>query len=409
VQVTRRIVAERSVLDVPSNSATHDNSKGNEMRDQLLSVPKVTILGLFKHLNDGVVGFDHDRLKKTECVDRLLGAYSTEQIAEALNAVGASVDVAEVTDVVPKATRSAPVAAHGVDQGAIAQQIAALFGAMASSAVDEVKVKAIVDTAIADAVKRLVNRVEVKVAEQPTVDVGVQHSHFEILLKACSARTPEGNRLNVWLRGPAGSGKTTAAKMVAKALAMTFTFNGAISTPFELTGFIDANGRCVRTPFRDAWERGGVYLFDEVDSSNPNAVTAFNAALANGVYAFPDGMVERHPDCVVIAGANTSGNGATHEYVGRMKQDGAFLDRFVEIEWPIDERLEAALVPNAAWVERVQGVRQRVKDRGIKGHMVTPRASVFGSALLAAGLDMKTVERMTLKKGLADDAWNEIK
>lgn len=375
------------------------------MRDQLLSVPKATILDLFKHLNSGAVGFDHERAKKTECVDRLLSAYSTDQINEALAAVGTPVDV---TDVVPKATRSAPVT-HAVDQGAIAQQIAALFGAMASSAVDEVKVKSIVDSAIADAVKRLVNRVEVVIPDQPKVDVGVQHSHFEILLKACSARTPEGNRLNVWLRGPAGSGKTTAAKMVAKALAMTFTFNGAISTPFELTGFIDANGRCVRTPFRDAWERGGVYLFDEVDSSNPNAVTAFNAALANGVYAFPDGMIERHPDCVVIAGANTSGNGATHEYVGRMKQDGAFLDRFVEIDWPIDEKLESALVPNAAWVERVQGVRQRIKDRGIKGHMVTPRASVFGSALLAAGLDMKTVERMTLKKGLADDAWNEIK
>lgn len=381
------------------------------MRDQLLSLPKASILDLFKHFNDGVVGFDHERVKKTECVDRLLAMpnVSFGMIEDAIKAVGAKPFVEDdVTDVVPKATRSAPVASH-VDQGAIAQQIAALFGAMASSAVDEVKVKSIVDTAIADAVKRLVNRVEIKIPDQPPVDVGVQHSHFEILLKACSARTPEGNRLNVWLRGPAGSGKTTAAKMVAKALSMTFTFNGAISTPFELTGFIDANGRCVRTPFRDAWEKGGVYLFDEVDSSNPNAVTAFNAALANGVYAFPDGMIERHPDCVVIAGANTSGNGATHEYVGRMKQDGAFLDRFVELDWPIDEQLEAALVPNASWVQRVQAVRQRVKDRGIKGHMVTPRASVFGSALLAAGLDLKTVERMTLKKGLADDAWNEIK
>jgi MoxR-like ATPase len=197
--------------------------------------------------------------------------------------------------------------------------------------------------------------------------------------------------------------------MTAKALNLSFTFNGAISTPYELMGYNDANGRYVRTPFREAWEFGGVYLFDEVDASNPNAVTAFNAALANGICAFPDGMVDRHPDCVVLAGANTSGNGATNEYVGRMKQDGAFLNRFVEIDWPVDEALEAAIVPNAQWVARVQAVRSRVKARGIKGHMITPRASTYGAALLAAGLDQKSVEQMVLRKGLAEDAWNEIK
>jgi hypothetical protein len=92
-----------------------------------------------------------------------------------------------------------------------------------------------------------------------------------------------------------------------------------------------------------------------------------------------------------------------------MKQDKAFLDRFVEIDWPVDEKLEAAIVPNEAWVLRVQGVRKRVSARGIKGHMITPRASTYGAALLAAGLPMETVEKMVLKKGLADDAWNQIK
>lgn len=368
------------------------------MRDTLLALPKASILDLFKHLNGGAVGFDHERSKKSECVDRLLGAYSTEAIQSALAAIPAP------------APAAAPAPAQpSVDQNAVAQQIAGLFATLASATVNEDKVRSIVDAAISDAVARLVNRVEVKVAEQPVVDVGIQHKNFSILLKACAAITPDGHRLNVWLKGPAGSGKTTAAKMAAKALNLRFTFNGAISQPFELLGFISATGSLIRTPFRDAWENGGVYLFDEVDSSNPNAVTAFNAALANGVCCFPDGMVERHPDCVVIAGANTSGNGATSDYVGRMKQDGAFLNRFVELDWPVDERLESAMVPNAAWVQRVQGVRARVAQRGIKGHMVTPRASVYGAALLAAGIDMATVEAMTLKKGLADDAWAQIK
>jgi cobaltochelatase CobS len=251
--------------------------------------------------------------------------------------------------------------------------------------------------------------VVVEQAGREPVDCGVQHVRFPILLKACGARTPDGNRLNIWLRGPAGSGKTTAAKVAAQTLGLPFVFNGAISTPFELLGFIDANGKPVRTPFREAWEHGGVYLFDEVDSSNPNAVTAFNAALANGVCAFPDGLVQRHPDCIVIAGANTGGNGATSEYVGRLKQDAAFLNRFVEIHWCLDEALERALCPHPTWVARVQTIRRRVEKRGIKGHLITPRATLYGSALLDTGLDQDTVEQLVLRKGLADDVWDQIK
>lgn len=380
----------------------------DEAREFLLMQPKDYILQLFCHLNGtDKPGFDHERMRKGACIGKLLEDYGLSRAADAVRAC-----VAPVSDAVPRATQTAVPAASPVKPAAspdaMAQQIAGLFAQMAGAAVDESRVQAIVDSAIADAVKRLVNRVEVVVPELPPVDVGIQHHRFETLLKACSARMADGHRLNVWLAGPAGSGKTTAAKMVAKALGLQFVFNGAVSTQFELTGFVTANGMTVRTPFRDAWENGGVYLFDEIDGSNPNAVTAFNAALANGCFAFPDGMVDRHPDCIVIAGANTSGNGATHEYVGRMKQDKAFLDRFVEIDWPIDEKLETAITPNAAWVQRVQGVRRRVADRGIKGHMVTPRASQYGAALLAAGIDMQTVERMTLKKGLAEDAWTQI-
>ena len=372
------------------------------LRDDLKNLTKLELLDLFKALRgDGKVGFDHERTKREECVEKMLSTFDHAQIAEAMTRA----NFMTVTDVTPKAPSLKKPAA---DKAAVAQQIAMLL-ANTGESVDEERVKQIVDDAIADAVKRLVNRVEVKQPDLPAVDVGVQHMHFETLLKACNARMADGHRLNVWLVGPAGSGKTTAAKMVAKALNMTFTFNGAISTEFQLTGFKSASGEYQRTPFRDAWEHGGIYLFDEVDSSNPAAVMPFNAALANGCYAFPDRLVERHPDCIIIAGANTSGNGATHEYVGRMKQDKAFLDRFVEIDWPVDEKLEAAIVPNEAWVLRVQGVRKRVATRGIKGHMITPRASTYGAALLAAGLPMDMVERMTLKKGLADDAWNQIK
>lgn len=238
--------------------------------------------------------------------------------------------------------------------------------------------------------------------------MGLQHKNFPLLLKACQATQPDGHRLNFWLKGPAGSGKTTAAKNIAKALNLPFHFNGAIDTKYDLTGFIDAAGNYHRTAFREAFEHGGVYLFDEVDSSSPSAVLAFNAALANGIARFPDGNIERHKDCVILAGANTTGQGASSEYVGRFKQDAAFLDRFVLIDWPLDEKLERAFSQDTAWVKRVQEVRKATAKRNLKNHMVSPRATLYGSALLAAGIDLDQVEAMTLRKGLAEETWKEI-
>ena len=236
-------------------------------------------------------------------------------------------------------------------------------------------------------------------------NLGVQHRNFPLLLTACNARMRSGHRLNIWLYGPAGTGKTTAAEVAAGALGLSFTYNGALDTRYDLIGFRTANGDVVRTPFRDAWENGGVYLFDEIDASNPGALLALNGALANGNCPFPDGMVPRHKDCVIIAGANTTGAGATLEYVGRMKQDATLTDRFVYLDWPLDEALEAALCADAAWLERIRALRDRVKARNIKGMAVTPRATLFGEALIAAGLDRQTVEAMTVRKGATAETW----
>lgn len=244
--------------------------------------------------------------------------------------------------------------------------------------------------------------------QQKSEQLGVQHHMFERLLSRCNMRTPDGNRLNLWLTGPAGSGKTTAAKNVAKALGLQFAFNGAIDSEYKLLGFTDAQGRVVSRPFRKAYEEGGVYLFDEVDASMPGAVLAFNAALANGECDFPDKCVTRHPDCVIIAAANTWGIGATSEYVGRMQQDKAFLDRFVPMAWDYDEALETAISGNPAWSRKVQKFRAAVGKLGIK-HAVTPRASMYGAVLLAAGEAEVDVIETLIRRGLPDDQWVQLR
>lgn len=233
----------------------------------------------------------------------------------------------------------------------------------------------------------------VKVDSKKQIDIGIQHFQFPTLLQILSTK------LNVYLVGPAGSGKTTAAFNCAKALGIDFHFTGAIASEFKLTGFKNAQGEYVRTEFREAFENGGLFLFDEIDASYPQAVLAFNAALANDYMDFPDKRIPRHKDFYCIAAANTFGQGADRQYIGRNQLDAASLDRFVFIDWRFDENLERALAKNDEWVDFVQEVRRVIADLKIR-HVVSPRASIFGSKLLGIGIDRKDVEKSVIWKGL---------
>jgi len=303
-----------------------------------------------------------------------------------------------------------PAASTNGNGSAIEEAIRKIAESVAPKAqpIDAEQISAMIDAKVKSlSVPRPVT-VTVKSEESgETRDMGIQHKLFPTLLQICSAYKQGRGPLNVWLAGPAGSGKTTAAQNVAKALDLKFYFTGAISEPFSLLGFKNANGEYQRTAFREAYENGGIFLFDEIDGSSNDAVLPFNAATANGHCAFPDGLVERHKDCIIIAAGNTFGLGATADYVGRTKLDAATLDRYVFLSWDVDEALELAIANNDNWVKRVQQVRANVKARGIKV-LITPRASVYGATLLATGMAWPQVEELTLRKGMSPEQWKEV-
>ena len=224
-------------------------------------------------------------------------------------------------------------------------------------------------------------------------DLGKQHFQFEKLSKYVQTKN------NIFLVGSAGSGKTTAARNIAKALDVKFYFTGAINSEYKLTGFIDAQGRIVNTEFRKAYENGGLFLFDEIDASFPQAILAFNAALANDFMDFPDKKVPKHKNFYCIAAANTFGTGADRQYVGRNQLDAATLDRFITLNWEIDETLEHELAKNYEWVNYVQKARKAASKIGER-HIISPRASMQGADLLRIGIDRKEVEKDVLWKGL---------
>lgn len=228
---------------------------------------------------------------------------------------------------------------------------------------------------------------------------GLRHEAFGAILSAVAFDS-------VFIAGPAGSGKTTIAEQCAEALETPFYFTGAVGSEYKLTGFVDAQGRTVRTAFREAFEHGGLFLFDEIDASDPAALLAFNAALSNGKFDFPDGSVKRHPNFRCIASANTWGGGASREYVGRNQLDAATLDRFARIAMDYDTQLEntvaAALHEHGKAVAYyIQELRAAARRHSIR-HVISPRATYRTCKALRSKIPLAAAINLSLEGMDAD-------
>ena len=152
---------------------------------------------------------------------------------------------------------------------------------------------------------------------------------------------------NVLLVGPAGTGKSFICEQIAEQLGVECEQSSSVTQEYKITGFVDANGHFIETPFYRAFKNGCLFLLDEVDASLPDALTIINNAIANKKYTFPNGeKVKAHENFYFIASANTYGTGATDEYVGRYQLDAATLNRFVNITIDYDEKVENLLSNN---------------------------------------------------------------
>jgi cobaltochelatase CobS len=223
-----------------------------------------------------------------------------------------------------------------------------------------------------------------------------RHHMFATILQAVSANIP------VMLVGPAGAGKTTMCHQISEATELAFYHTGAVTSRYELSGYNDAHGNYQGTSFREAYENGGLFLFDEVDGSDPAALLWCNTAIANGVCAFPDKIVPRHANFRLIAAANTFGKGADRVYVGRNALDGASLDRFIMFAFDYDETMERRIFGDNDWTKRVHQVRKAIESLKLR-HVVSQRAIDYGRRLLEAGMPQHAVESAVLWKGLEPD------
>jgi cobaltochelatase CobS len=263
--------------------------------------------------------------------------------------------------------------------------------------------------------------VEIRPIEGEKFEIPRQHYKFPLLMACLSQRIP------VCLVGPAGSSKSTACKYAADALKLPFgTVNfGPTTSKADLFGYKDANGNYHSTELVRTALAGGVFCGDEFDAGHAGIATMINMPLANRILPTPEGTKEVHADWIPVFAGNTFGTGANRMYVGRNQMDAATLDRMVFIEWDYDVGLEAAILGEVKdspefdiaeggsekpgqWLERVEKVRAAVAKLGIR-HLVTPRASIYGSKLLLAGVGLKHVQDIVLWKGLDSESVNKIK
>lgn len=327
------------------------------------------------------------------------GAAAPNQETPAMNAIPAPLAPAGLFD--KRAPVAAAPAAPAGDVGAALAVLASAFGGAGNvqPALDALAARV---AALESAAPRLlVIDTEGRALGDELPET--RHPMLETLIRLLGARDAAGRRLNVWISGPTGSGKTHGAKQAAAALGLAWGFHGAMSMAHELVGFVDAGGKYHETVFVDRFRNGGLCLLDELDSWSAEATLCLNAALANGEVSLPTGeIVRRNPDFACVGAGNTWGAGATAEFVGRNRLDAAFLSRFAaKLAWGYDEKLESAMCGNPDWAARVQRARKKAAAQGLKV-IIDPRVSMAGAAIIAAGFSADEAARMTYLAGLTD-------
>lgn len=236
---------------------------------------------------------------------------------------------------------------------------------------------------------------------------GLKHKIFDRVLEDLSAH------LNVYITGPAGTGKNHMCEQIAQALGVPFYIQGKISMghEHELTGFINAQGDYVESNLYKALKNkdGGVFFFDEFDASSPDAATQINCLLANGYYTFPNNeMVHMNDKFYVICAGNTVGTGADMIYTGRNVLDGATLDRFILEHMDYDENLENHLCPDRELKEFIYDIRRSAKKNNVNA-IVGMRCLINSYKLLSLGRDKQTIVHSAILKGMGQDDINILK
>ena len=217
------------------------------------------------------------------------------------------------------------------------------------------------------------------------------------------------NGENVYMWGPAGTGKNVTAEQCAEALDMPIFYMNTIYTKYDLCGYMDAQGNYVPTTFYNFMHAPkGLFFFDEYDNSQSAATVCFNNLLEKGEYTFPNGetlrLDENHK---IIAAGNTNGQGATEEYNDRYQMDESNRSRFMFVPVTYDPAVEKSIVGESNdildFINDMRRVRDEIGIKLILGYREIKRLKRYED-----DDDLPELFDNMLLKGMEQDTINEI-
>ena len=233
----------------------------------------------------------------------------------------------------------------------------------------------------------------IKIGDQDPIKIPktALHKDFQWVVRLAAMR------LNILMVGPTGCGKTHLAGQVAGAIGRRFhamSLSQGISEAYLLGRYIPSKDGLVYYPskFAEFFRDGGLFLLDELDAADANALLVINSALANGHLTLPTGEVyDKHEDFILVATANTFGNGANRMYSGRTQLDTSTLDRFVvsTVSMNYDTKLEAKLA-DPDLCRAVKIIRHEVEIRKFR-RAVSTRFLIEGTRLIKSGVTVAQV------------------
>lgn len=174
------------------------------------------------------------------------------------------------------------------------------------------------------------------------------------------------NIKNIWLVGPAGCGKSTITRNIAKELDIPYycISCGVGTSATEFVGYKYPQREA--TKFADYYSKKSIILIDEMTALDPSVAQILNSALANDEIETTTGLVKRHPECIIIATSNTFGNGADRQYVANNQLDTSTIDRFIGgiIEVNYSEEFESQYDKEV--VAYINWLRHKIKEQHLR-------------------------------------------
>lgn len=196
-------------------------------------------------------------------------------------------------------------------------------------------------------------------------------------------KTIESGIKNLWLVGPAGSGKSVMTRMLASELGIPCLCIscGVGTSSTEFVGYKYPVRES--TKFAEYYSKPSIILLDEFTSLDPAVAQICNAALANDEIETTTGTVYRDPNCIIIATSNTFGDGASRQYVANNQLDSATLDRFVGGIIEVDYSKEYESQYDKEVVKYVECLREIIKSYDLR-RIASTRMIQAGCALKKA-------------------------